>query len=61
MLGECLGRCERRFNEEGEKIIKWQEVCNFLLSLKCYWDGHVKEHGAARCYSSTGDVDLKFL
>jgi hypothetical protein len=33
MLGECLGRCERKLSEEGERIIKWQELCNFLLSL----------------------------
>jgi len=31
--GECLGRCEWKLSEEGERIIKWRELCNFLLSL----------------------------
>jgi hypothetical protein len=33
MLGECLGRCERKLGEKGERIVKWQELCNVLLLL----------------------------
>jgi len=32
MLGECLGLCERKLSEEGERIKKWQELCSLLLS-----------------------------
>jgi hypothetical protein len=32
-----------------------------FTSVKCYWDGEIKEHGAASTCSSTGDVDLKCL